>query len=259
MQYYCQLMSKVLESTSLLNTRETAHFLRVSEASIRRWSDSGLLPAQRVGRRRERRFAQSDLVKFLGKPSGDSQPAVTETSTVNVGGASVPLRAHLAPIYSTDLGGLRLSVPFLADGLRAGQPCFLNATGPVVERYATALAQDHGIDIAAAADNGQLVLRDGPGSNAADAIENWERLFGKALSTRSTVLRVVGEMACVRPMFASDTHLMAYEEAYELMARRFPAVTLCQYDAREFDGEIMLRVLKSHPDMFAQHLGGFLN
>jgi hypothetical protein len=178
---------------------------------------------------------------------------------VNVGGASVPLRAHLAPIYSTDLGGLRLSVPFLADGLRAGQPCFLNATGTVVERYATALAQDHGIDIAAAADNGQLVLRDGPGSNAADAIENWERLFGKALSTRSTVLRVVGEMACVRPMFASDTHLMAYEEAYELMARRFPAVTLCQYDAREFDGEIMLRVLKSHPDMFAQHLGGFLN
>ena len=259
MQYYCQVMSKVMESISLLNTREAAHFLRVSEASIRRWSDSGLLPAQRVGRRRERRFAQSDLVKFLGKPSGDSQPAVTETSTVNVGGASVPLRAHLAPIYSTDLGGLRLSVPFLADGLRAGQPCFLNATGPVVERYATALAQDHGIDIAAAADNGQLVLRDGPGSNAADAIENWERLFGKALSTRSTVLRVVGEMACVRPMFASDTHLMAYEEAYELMARRFPAVTLCQYDAREFDGEIMLRVLKSHPDMFAQNLGGFLN
>ena len=259
MQYYCQVMSKVMESISLLNTREAAHFLRVSEASIRRWSDSGLLPAQRVGRRRERRFAQSDLVKFLGKPSGDSQPAVTETSTVNVGGASVPLRAHLAPIYSTDLGGLRLSVPFLADGLRAGQPCFLNATGTVVKRYATALAQDHGIDIAAAADNGQLVLRDGPGSNAADAIENWERLFGKALSTRSTVLRVVGEMACVRPMFASDTHLMAYEEAYELMARRFPAVTLCQYDAREFDGEIMLRVLKSHPDMFAQHLGGFLN
>jgi len=43
------------------------------------------------------------------------------------------------------------------------------------------------------------------------------------------------------------------------MAKRFPAVTLCQYDAREFDGEIMLRVLKSHPDMFEQHLGAFLN
>src|SRR5450759_4169316 len=99
MQYYCQVMSKVMESISLLNTREAAHFLRVSEASIRRWSDSGLLPAQRVGRRRERRFAQSDLVKFHVNPSAYSQPAFTETSTVNVGGASVPLRAHLAPIY----------------------------------------------------------------------------------------------------------------------------------------------------------------
>jgi excisionase family DNA binding protein len=259
MQYYCQLMSKVMESTSLLNTREAAHFLRVSEASIRRWSDSGLLPAQRVGRRRERRIAQSDLVKFLGKPSGDSQPAVTETSTVNVGGASVPLRAHLAPIYSTDLGGLRLSVPFLADGLRAGQPCFLVATGKVMERYATALAQDHGIDIGAAIDSGQLVRRDGHGANAVEAIGGWERLFGKALATRPTVVRVVGEMACVRAMFESDADMMAYEEAYELMASRFPLVTLCQYDAREFDGEIMLRALKSHPDMFVQHLGGFLN
>jgi hypothetical protein len=53
--------------------------------------------------------------------------------------------------------------------------------------------------------------------------------------------------------------MMAYEEAYELMAKRFPVVTLCQYDAREFDGEIVLRVLKSHPDMFEQHIGGFLN
>jgi len=134
-----------MESTSLLNTKEAARFLRVSEASIRRWSDSGLLPAQRVGRRRERRFAQPDLVAFLGKPSGDSQPAATETSSVNVGGASVPLRTHLAPIYSTDLGGLRLSVPFLADGLRAGQPCFLAATGPVLDRYNRALTDQASI------------------------------------------------------------------------------------------------------------------
>jgi hypothetical protein len=53
--------------------------------------------------------------------------------------------------------------------------------------------------------------------------------------------------------------MMRYEEIYEVMARRFPAVTLCQYDAREFDGETMLRVMKAHPDMFELHLGGFLN
>jgi excisionase family DNA binding protein len=259
MQYYHRYMVKVGVSDSLLNTREAARFLRVSEASIRRWSDSGLLAARRVGRRRERRFAEVDLQRFLGQPTSRPQPEAPATSTVSVGGQSIPLRSHVAPIYSNDLGRLRLSVPFLADGLRAGQPCFLEATGAVLESYAEALARDHAVDVAAAADSGRLRIFDGPGASASEAIANWEQLFGDALAGGPTVLRIVGEMACVRPMLKSDDGLMAYEEAYELMARRFPAVTLCQYDAREFDGEIVLRALKSHPDMFEQHLGGFLN
>jgi excisionase family DNA binding protein len=247
-----------MASRSLLNTKEAAQFLRVSEASIRRWSDSGLLPVQRVGRRRERRFVPDDLRRFLENPSGASRPAAPELSTVNVGGASVPLRTHLAPIYSSDLGGLRLSVPFLADGLRAGQPSFLVAAGPLLDRYTNALA-DERIDVAAATGTGRLVIVPGPGANVTEAISNWERAFGKALAGGPTVLRVIGEMVCEREVFGSEAAMMAYEEAYEVMAKRFPVVTLCQYDAREFDGEIVLRVLKSHPDMFAQHMGGFLN
>jgi excisionase family DNA binding protein len=252
-------MAKVGVSDSLLNTREAARFLRVSEASIRRWSDSGLLAARRVGRRRERRFAEADLQRFLGQPTSRPQPEAPATSTVSVGGQSIPLRSHVAPIYSNDLGRLRLSVPFLADGLRAGQPCYLAATGAVLERYARALTEEQGIDLGAAKDEGRMTIVGWPGATVAEAIGDWEQLFGEALAGGPTVLRVVGEMACERGMFASTAEMMAYEEAYELMVRRFPAVTLCQYDAREFDGEIVLRALKSHPDMFEQHLGGFLN
>jgi excisionase family DNA binding protein len=247
-----------MASSGLLNTKEAAQFLRVSDASIRRWSDSGLLPVQRVGRRRERRFVQGDLQRFLENPPGDSRPAAPKLAAVNVGGTAVPLRTHLAPIYSTDFGGLRLSVPFLADGLRAGQPCFLVAAGKLLDRYTTALT-DERIDVAAARDSGGLVVIPGPGADVAEAISGWERGFGKALAAGPTVLRVIGEMVCEREVFGSEAAMMAYEEAYELMAKRFPVVTLCQYDAREFDGEIVLRVLKSHPDMFVQHLGGFLN
>lgn len=254
-----QLSSKVMASNSLLNTKEAARFLRVSEASIRRWSNLGLLPSHRVGRRRERRFAQADLVLFLGKPTGQTQPAAREMSSVNVGGASVPVRTHIAPIYGTDAGGLRLAVPFLADGIRSGQPCFLAATGPVLDRYAHALVEEQGIDFSEATDSRRLTIVGWPGGTVADALAGWERLWGKALAGGPTVLRIVGEMACERPMFASAADMIVYEEAYEVMARRFPAVTLCQYDAREFDGEVMLRVLKAHPDMFELHLGGFLN
>jgi excisionase family DNA binding protein len=248
-----------MASNSLLNTREAAQFLRVSEASIRRWSDSGLLPAKRVGRRRERRFAERDLVAFLGKSSIDRRPAAAEISATNVGGASVPIRTHLAPIYGTDFGRLRLSVPFLADGLRAGQPCYLVAAGVALERYAKALTEEQSIDFAAARDSGGLVVIPGPGASVAEAISNWEHLFGRALAGGPTVLRVVGEMDSELSVFGSITEMMAYEQAYELMARRFPVVTLCQYDARVFDGEVILQVLKSHPDMFVHELGGFLN
>jgi excisionase family DNA binding protein len=243
----------------LLNTKEAAQFLRVSEASIRRWSDLGLLPSHRVGRRRERRFSPADLREFLGKSGGQAQPAAAELTSVNVGGASVPIRSHIAPIYGTDAGGLRLSVPFLAEGIRAGQPCFLEAAGAVVDRYARALAEEHGIDFSAATESGKVAVFPGPGANTAEAIGNWEQSWGRALAGGPTVIRVVGEMACVRSLFASEADLFAYEEAYEVMARRYPAVTLCQYDAREFDGEIILRVLKAHPDMFQLHIGSFLN
>jgi len=247
-----------MASNSLLNTKEAAQFLRVSEASIRRWSDAGLLVAQRVGRRRERRFAPSDLRRFLENPPGGPGPAAPEPTAVNVGGTSVPLRTHLAPIYSSDLGQLRLSIPFLADGLRAQQPCFLVTAGRVLERYLKGLS-DQRIDVRAAVDAGRLTVMAGPGANVAEAISTWERLFGSALAGGPTVLRVVGELASERSVFGSEAAMMAYEEAYELMAKRFPVVTLCQYDAREFDGEIILRVLKSHPDMFEHHMGGFLN
>jgi transcriptional repressor of dcmA and dcmR len=248
-----------MQSNSLLNTREAARFLRVSEASIRRWSDAGLLPASRVGRRRERRFAHDELVRFLGQSDLHVQPATAQPVRVIVGGAPVPVGTHFAPIYGTDRGGLRLSIPFLADGLRAGQPCFLVAHGDALDRYARALENDQAIDFDAAVRGGQLGILDGPGVNVAEAIDNWERLLGNALANSPEVIRVAGEMDCERDKFVSEAEMMAYEEAYDVMSRRFPLVTLCQYDARKFDGEMLLRVLKTHPDMFEQHLGRFLN
>jgi len=227
----------------------------VSEASIRRWSDAGLLNAQRVGRRRERRFAPVELRRFLGHAGADCQengPPATPT-TVTLGRATLPLGSHLAPIYSTDAGGLPLAVPFLAEGLKAGQPCFLAATGATLDRYAEALADEHGLDLATASRNGQVVVLSG-----AEDVTVWERLFGRALASGPTVLRMVGEMACVRQRRASDDDMMALEEDFDLMAKRFPTVSLCQYDARKFNGEMVLRALKTHPDIFDQHLGGFL-
>jgi hypothetical protein len=246
-------------SIKLLNTAEAATFIRVSEASIRRWSDSGTLRGRRVGRRRERRFTEADLVAFMG-PAGDRKQQTDGTpAQVNVAGVSLPIGAHLPTFYSSDAGRLRLAVPLFAEGLRAGQPCFLAASGEVLEAYVNGLRDAPGVDVDGALRSGLLYTANGPGVSVEAALEFWEQLFWSALAGGPTVLRVIGDMACERELFKSGAEMMRYELAFSNMAKRFPTITLCQYDVREFDGQTIFEAIRAHPDLYRFHLGSFLN
>jgi hypothetical protein len=231
----------------------------VSEASIRRWSDAGLLPVRRIGGRRERRFREADLIQYLGAgtPAGGAQP-VAGPAAVNVGGVQLPLHSHLATFYNTDAGRLRLTVPFLADGIRAGQPCFLAAAANVAADYKEGL-REQGLDADAAMKSGMFVVVDGPGTTVQGAIDFWEQSCWSVLVGGQTVIRVVGEMGSERKLFVSDAEMMSYEIAFNMIAKRFPTVTLCQYDVREFDGETIFQAMRAHPDLYGVHLGSFLN
>jgi excisionase family DNA binding protein len=242
----------------LLNTAEAARFLRVSQASIRRWSDSGLLASHRVGRRRERRFAQTDLVAFLNRAEKPSQ-AGQSLRAINVGGLPIPVPGHLATFYSSDDARLRLTVPFIADGLRSDQPCFLVATDEVLRVYVEALSDQEGVDLNRAAATGKFTALAFDGGTVDKAIAFWEGKFAESLSHHPTIIRHVGEMATVRRMFPSETEMLRFEQAYDVMCRRFPVAAICQYDAREFDGLAMLHVLKAHPDVFDGRLGTLLH
>jgi excisionase family DNA binding protein len=247
-------------SEKLFNTKEAARFLRVSEASIRRWSDKGLLPARRIGRRRERRFGETELVRFLGATDAASTSRTVAVQTsVNVGGAPLPVHSHLATLYNSDAGRLRLTVPFFAEGLRTGQPCYLAASGDVQSAYIDALGKERGVEIDTAIREGRFVVVDGPGASVEAAISFWEQASWRALASGPTVLRVVGEMACERSVFSSPAEMMRYEVAFNTFARRFPTVTLCQYDVREFDGETIFQAIRAHPDLYSRNLGAYLS
>jgi excisionase family DNA binding protein len=228
----------------LLNTAEAARFLRVSQASIRRWHDAGLLPGHRVGRRRERRFTEADLLAFMVR----SAPPPASSPTAHIAGVAVAVSTHLATLYSSDAGGLRLTVPFLADGVRLRQPCFLVGSAGAIQRYASELDLKKEV---------QVVHFNGRAAD--DAIAQWEESFASALAKGPNMLRVVGEMAEERPMFKSEDEMFRYEQAYDVMCKRYPVVTICQYDVRQFDGVGLLRALKAHPDLFRFMSGALLN
>src|SRR5258706_1332017 len=83
----------------LLDIREAAALLRVSETSLRRWTNAGRLPCLRVGGRRERRFRRGDLLAFL---SGE---AATGPS---------PSRSHFCGLYTNELSRGREAAAFFS-------------------------------------------------------------------------------------------------------------------------------------------------
>src|SRR6266705_1809622 len=117
------------------STRDAARLLGVSEASVRRWSDAGLLPVQRVGRRGTRRFAGATLRRFAAAQAGSASEAPRGRPLVDV-------HDHLATFYSSDTGRMRLSLPFLRAGLAEGDRCFLVGSDSMVGQYVQALARE---------------------------------------------------------------------------------------------------------------------
>ena len=49
----------------LVSEGEASKILHVHPNTLRRWSDSGLIPTYRTGKRRDWRFAVDDLVAFM--------------------------------------------------------------------------------------------------------------------------------------------------------------------------------------------------
>jgi excisionase family DNA binding protein len=253
--------------SDLYGTREAAAYLQVSEASVRRWADAGLIRVQRLGLRRERRFALADLERFAGDARSVRDPTSARPDergesrdaglAATPGGAQLATHDHFATFYDSDGGRLRLSLPFLRDGLLAGHRCFLVASQTLVDEYLQALSHEKGVDPEAAVDSGALVLRAGAGSSSREAVAGWEQLWWQALGGGAGAIRVVGEMASYVG-FSSAQEMLDYEVAYDSLSRRFPVMTLCQYDVRHFDGRTVTGAIEAHPDLFSRRIADFI-
>jgi excisionase family DNA binding protein len=244
----------------LHSTREAAEYLQVSEASVRRWSDAGLLAVQRIGHRRTRRFARAELERFADAGRREAGPAVAARpdAACRIGAARLSPHTHVAAFYDSDAGRLPAAVAFIADGLRAGQPCLLVASGRVLDLYLGALRRSDGVDVEAAIATGRLITLAGPGATARTGIRRIEDLVRSGLAGGAPLMRLVGEVASARAVFRSDAELREFELGLTAFTRRFPIVFLCQYDVREFSGQDILEALRSHPDLFDLRLGNFL-
>lgn len=247
-------------SSRVLTTREAARFLHVSEASIRRWTNQGLLPASRVGRRRARRFNEQDLLRFMGAAT-DAPPVAmgaVRPEVITVKGMQVALGSHLASLYGTDDGRFGLAVQFLREGLLAGQTCMLYADARLREQYLQALAGE-GVDVTAAVTSGLLVFPPVKPVSAKEWIASFERFVSDTTRDRPGPVRFLGDTTTGLASVKSAQELLTLEQELSAVVRRLPMVMLCPYDVRDFDGVTLLESLKLHFDTFEYRLGYFLS
>ena len=150
-------------NSDLLNIKEAAALLKVSEASLRRWTNAGRLACLRLGAKRERRFRRADLLSFLEDRAAETaaaQPPSGRPTEVVLEGISIAYGNHICALYENDLGRLKWSVPFIADGLRDGDACFLIAE-PTVQEEILGQVRKATDGVGDALDRGQLVRSEG--------------------------------------------------------------------------------------------------
>jgi transcriptional repressor of dcmA and dcmR len=245
------------EDAELLDISEAAQFLNVSETSLRRWTNAGVLPCMRIGLRRERRFRRTDLLAFMEHSGGEPAAHGNARSGNKLDWKDEPVTAihgnHLCGIYGSDAGRLDLAVPFLLEGLRNESVCFLVAPLPAQKAILKAMkrrrpSMDSDIK------SGRLIVSEHQDSPASQC-RFFEVAMKKAEEEGVQSFRVVGDMWGLR-LKVSAKEMVKLELGFErLIVPQFPVVALCAYDARKFAGVELLDALKDHNDTFRFPMG----
>ena len=240
------------DQNRLLDIKEAAQFLNVSETSLRRWTNSGRLVCLRIGRRRERRFRQSDLLAFMeqdNRANGTANPRTSHPGGhTTIAGEAVAYGTHLCGMYATDEDRVRLAVEFLAGGLAGDGVCYVFGTDGARRAILNGL-EHREPSLATHLEQGRIVATDYAPSSAAQ-LELVRTHLTAAVQAGARSIRVVGDVIGFAAQVGSRG-VVEYEAAYSAtIARRFPVVTLCQYDARYFAGVDLVSALRSHPDTF---------
>jgi excisionase family DNA binding protein len=237
----------------LLDISAAARLLNVSETSLRRWTNAGSLPCLRIGQRRERRFRRADLLAFMEGHPPRTDAIVERLERKRLSGEAVdPVTitqgSHLCGIYASDLGLITLAVPFLLDGLEEGSVCFLvgsrRARSEII-RYLKKKRPSIESDVEA----GRLILANYHASSRNQCGYFCEQIEAR-IAEGAQSFRVLGDTWDIRSTMDAQ-EFAEYESGYDRMiARKYPVVTICTYDARKFSGVELLDALKGHRDTF---------
>jgi hypothetical protein len=185
--------------------------------------------------------------------------ASEQLSSVRVGvpGVDIAPGDHICAFYPTLAERDEIFVPYLREGLRAGEKCIAVLDTDDLDDIQQGLSAEF-----PDGDRDQLDMRHSRNTYLADGafateamLKFWEDSVGGAVADGFPFARVVGEMTWALSNLPGVDELVSYEAKLNRLLPRFPQVVLCLYELDRFDGEVLVDVLKTHPKVL---LGGML-
>ena len=168
-------------------------------------------------------------------------------------GLDLQVGDHVCAFYRGPQGRDEILIPFLREGLLAGDKCIavLDEADPQeVLGHLTAIVDVESslrrrqIDVLTSAES---YLRGGAFSTP-DMLAFWSTSVGRSLGDDGYAFaRSLGEMTWALKDLPGVDNLVAYEAELNDFLPRYPQVILCLYDLDRFDGRIVVDLLRTHP------------
>ena len=177
---------------------------------------------------------------------------MTSSVALGVNGLSIPPGSHICAFFRGVSERDQIMVPFLREGLRAGNKCMC-ILDDEVDGVRTALganggmptdAERHQLDIRSSKDT---YLRRGAFSTL-EMLSFWDDSVGAALNADGfPFVRSAGETTWTLKELPGLYDFLTYEAELNRFLPRYPQVIMCLYDLDHFGGEVLVDILKTHP------------
>ena len=221
----------------LLDIKEAAEILNVSEMTLRRWTNAGHLHCYRVGGRRARRFKIEDLNEYLASRSA---PVVSSTASLGFGGISAPVGSHMAHLGVDTRDIVDVGASYLSEGLSGNEVALLVAPKDTAEQLINAI-EERGLNIRSLRQKRMLFFSGGMDSPARQAAHIAELATGSGKR-----FRVLGEMSWAKNKGWSVDTLRELEETENTALNGLGTLFLCQYPLEHFSGQEAMMAIETH-------------
>ncbi|MEA2326598.1 MAG: hypothetical protein QOE68_1557 [Thermoanaerobaculia bacterium] len=173
---------------------------------------------------------------------------------INLAGTVINGSRHFCAFFRSEDEGLRTLLPFIREGLAAGEKAVHVVNAKTRDDHRRRLIAA-GIDVASAEQSGQLDVVAWPNSDLLGggefdperALQLIDHLLGLAREQGYRRTRGIGYMGwALRNRICADA-LMAYEASLNPMLAQYDDPIICAYDLSQSSGSMVLDVMRTHP------------